>query len=52
VLGLELRRPPSDISFRNVFHQVDVAALCGAIRDWTIVQIPGGAGDFELLICE
>ena len=31
-LGLELRRPPSDSSFRYFFHQVDVAALCAAIR--------------------
>jgi hypothetical protein len=35
-LGLELRRPPSDSSFRYFFHQVVVAALCAAIRDWTI----------------
>jgi hypothetical protein len=26
-LGLELRRPPSDSSFRYFFHQVDVACL-------------------------
>ena len=32
-LGLELRRPPSDSSFRYFFHQVDAAALCAAIRD-------------------
>ena len=32
-LGIELRRPPSDSSFRYFFHQVDVAALCAAIRD-------------------
>ena len=35
-LGIELARPPSDSSFRYFFHQVDVAALCAAIRDWTI----------------
>ena len=40
-LGLELRRPPSDSSFRYFFQQVDVAALCTAIRDWTIAQITG-----------
>ena len=33
LLGIELRRPPSDSSFRHFFHQVDVAALCAAIRD-------------------
>lgn len=32
-LGIELRRPPSDSSFRHFFHQVDMAALCAAIRD-------------------
>jgi hypothetical protein len=51
-LGLELRRPPSDSSFRYFFLQVDVEALCGAIRDWTIAQIPGGATDLDQLICD
>jgi len=51
-LGLELRRPPSDSSFRYFFLQVDVAALCVAIRDWTIAQIPGGADDLKQLVCE
>jgi hypothetical protein len=35
-LGIELRRPPSDSAFRYFFQQVDVAALCAAIRDWTL----------------
>ena len=51
-LGLELRRPPSDSSFRYFFQQVDVAALCAAIRDWTIAQIPGGAADLDQLVCD
>ncbi len=51
-LGIELRRPPSDSSFRYFFHQVDVTALCAAIRDWTIAQIPGGAGDLDQLVCD
>ena len=51
-LDLELRRPPSDSSFRYFFLQVDVAALCTAIRDWTIAQIPGGAADLDQLICD
>ena len=51
-LGLELRRPPSDSAFRYFFLQVDVAALCAAIRDWTIAQIPGGAADLDQLICD
>ncbi|WP_255000765.1 transposase family protein [Cyanobium sp. Alchichica 3B3-8F6] len=50
-LGVELRRPPSDSTFRYFFHQVDVAALCAAIRDWTIAQIPGGAADLDQLVC-
>ena len=51
-LGLKLRRPPSDSAFRYFFRQVDVAALCTAIRDWTIAQIPGGAGDLDQLVCD
>ena len=51
-LGLELRRPPSDSSFRYFFQQVDVAALCAAIRDWTIAQIPGGTSDLDQLVCD
>ena len=31
---------------------MDVAALCAAIRDWTIAQIPGGAADLDQLICD
>jgi hypothetical protein len=49
---VELRRPPSDSSFRYFFQQVDVAALCAAIRDWTIAQIPGGAADLDQLVCD
>ena len=51
-LGLELQRPPSDSAFRYFFRQVDVAALCTAIRDWTIAQIPGGAADLDQLVCD
>jgi len=51
-LGLELRRPPSDSAFRYFFQQVDVAALCAAIRDWTLAQIPGGTADLEQLVCD
>jgi hypothetical protein len=51
-LGVELTRPPSDSAFRTFFQQVDVAALCAAIREWTIAQIPGGAGDLDKLICD
>ena len=51
-LGLELRRPPSDSSFRYFFQQVDVAALCTTIRDWTFAQIPGVAVDLDQLVCD
>ena len=51
-LGIELKRPPSDSAFRYFFLQVDVAAICCAIRDWTIAQIPGGARDLDQLICD
>ena len=51
-LGIELRRPPSDSAFRYFFRQVDVAALCAAIRDWTIAQIPDGAADLDQLVCD
>jgi hypothetical protein len=47
-LGLELRRPPSDSAFRSFFLPMDVAALCAAIRDWTIAQIPGDAKDWTI----
>ncbi|QPN70518.1 transposase family protein [Synechococcus sp. CBW1108] len=49
-LGLELRRPSSDYSFRYFFQQVYVSALCAAIRDWSIAQIPGGAADLDQLV--
>ena len=51
-LGLDLRRPPCDSSFRYFFLQVDVPALCAAIRDWTIAQIPVGADDLNQLVCD
>jgi hypothetical protein len=51
-LGLELRRPPSDSAFRYFFQQVDVAALCAAIRDWTLAQISGGTADLDQLVCD
>jgi hypothetical protein len=51
-LGVELRRPPSDSAFRYFFRQVDVAAVCAAIHDWTVAQIPGGAADLDQLVCD
>ena len=51
-LGLELRRPPSDSAFRYFSQQVEVPALCAAIRDWTIDQNAGGATDLDQLVCD
>ena len=51
-LGIELKRPPSDSAFRHFFLHVDVTAVCGVIRDWTIAQIPGGAADLDQLVCD
>ena len=51
-LGIELARLPSDFSFRYFFHQVDVAALCAAIRDWSIAQNPCGAADLDQHVCD
>jgi hypothetical protein len=51
-LGIELRHPPSNAPFRYFFHQVDVAAMCAAIRDWTIAQIQGGAEALDQLVCD
>lgn len=51
-LGIELRRPPSDLAFRYFFPQMDVALFCGAIRDWTITQIPGGVEKLDQLVCD
>ncbi len=31
---------------------MDVAALCAAIRDWTIAKITGGRGDLDQLLCD
>ena len=51
-MGIELGQPPSDSAFRYFFRQVDVPALCAAIWDWTIAQIPGGAADLDQLVCD
>jgi hypothetical protein len=51
-LGLQLRQPPSDSAFRYFFQQVDVSAICAAIRDCTIAQVPGGWTDLDQLMCD
>jgi hypothetical protein len=52
LLGIELKRPPSDSAFRYFFLKVDVAAVCAAIREWTIAKIPCGAADLNQLVCD
>jgi DDE_Tnp_1-associated len=51
-LVLDLKRPPSDSSCRSFVPQVDMAALCAAIRDWTIAQLPDGATELDRLVCD
>ena len=62
-LDIELRLPPSDSAWwlrhvglrpggRSFSRQVDVVAVCAAIRDRTIAQIPAGATDLDQLICD
>lgn len=51
-LWLELRRPPADSTFRDLFLQVNVAALCAAIRNWTFSQIPGSTRELDQLVCD
>ncbi len=51
-LGTGLTSPPSDSAFRYFLQKVDVAALCAAIRNWTIAQIPNDAGDLDQLVCD
>ena len=62
-LGIKLKRPASDSAWwlrqaglrptsRSFFLQLDVVAVCAAIRDWSIAQIPAGACDLDQLICD
>ena len=51
-LGIELRRPPSDLAFRYFFRQVDFVSMCAAIYDWTISQILCGATNLDQLVCD
>lgn len=49
-LALELWRRPSYASFRHTFHQMDVAALCVAMCDWWIAQLPCGTAALDKLV--
>ncbi len=52
-IGLVPVAPPRwPAASRYFFLQVEVTAICSAIRDWTIAQIPGGAADLDQLVCD
>jgi hypothetical protein len=51
-LGLELRRHPTDSTFRYLFLQVDVAKICWQIKAWMLAQIPDGAEGLDPLVCD
>jgi hypothetical protein len=51
-LGIEVGRYRSDLAFPSFFQHVNVAALCTAICDWTIAQMPCGAMDLGQLVCD
>jgi hypothetical protein len=51
-LGLDLRRPPTDSTFRYLYLQVDVAEICQQPQVWMLVQIPGGATGLDQLVCD
>ena len=51
-LGLELRRPPTDSTFRYMFLQVDVAEICRQLQVWMLTQIPDGATGLDQLVCD
>jgi hypothetical protein len=50
-LGLELRRPPTDSTFRHLFLQVNVAEICRQLQVWMLAQIPDGAAGLDQLVC-
>jgi hypothetical protein len=52
LLWIELKSPPSDSTFHYFFLQVDVAAVCAAIREWTIARIQSVAADLDQLVCD
>ena len=50
--GLELKRPPTDSTFRYLFLQVDVAEICRQLQVWMLAQIPDGATGLDQLVCD
>ena len=50
--GLELKRPPTDSTFRYLFLQVGVAEICRQLQVWMLTQIPDGATGLDQLVCD
>jgi hypothetical protein len=50
-LGIRLKPPPSDSTFRYWLLQVDGAAIRVGIHDWTIAPVPSGTADLDQLVC-
>jgi len=38
---LELKRPPTDSTFRYLFLQADVAEICRQLQVWMLAQMSG-----------
>ena len=51
-LGLELRRPPADSTFRYLFLQVDGAEICRRLQAWMLAQLPAGAAGLDQLMSD
>jgi len=49
-LGLELKRPPTDSTFRDLFLQVDVAEICRQLQVWMLAQSTDGATGLDQLV--
>jgi hypothetical protein len=50
--GLELKRPPTDSTFRYLFLQVDVAEICRQLQVWMLAQITDSATGLDQLVCD
>lgn len=51
-LGIELKSSPADTAFLYFTLQMGVTALCAAIGDWTLAEIPGGASGLDQFHCD
>ncbi len=50
-LGIRLKPPPSDSTFRYWLLQVDGAAIRVGIHDWAIAPAPSDTADLDQLVC-